>query len=349
MQHKFYVPILKSKQGELDSLKELAPGIKAKTVPLLEILPTDDGDKEGYLQRLAKKIATGWAGSNLSIFIDGQYFYTALRHTNGSKYLQFLTTEIEKGHATVIPVTSLNTVAPYREEVKQLKSNGICFRLTPEQLSDASFDAFLEQDMLFYDIEPEQCDLVIDLPGTLDGQPNAAADLVTNYINRRIPMIQSWRTVTVAGSSFPIDLSNVPVGVNTLERKEWSLYQRLFNNPLVVRKPFFGDYAISHEALREFDIILTPSASIRYTIDGHWLIMRGQNLKRHGFVQFHSLSASLVNHEAFSGSDYSSGDRFISECAKRATGTGNLTTWRKVGNNHHITLVVDRLSRIGAV
>ncbi|MEI7881504.1 MAG: hypothetical protein WCI95_11585 [bacterium] len=36
------------------------------------------------------------------------------------------------------------------------------------------------------------------------------------------------------------------------------------------------------------------------------------------------------------GPKFSQGDKYIYDCATGTAGTGNLTTWRKVGTNHHL-------------
>ena len=46
------------------------------------------------------------------------------------------------------------------------------------------------------------------------------------------------------------------------------------------------------------------------------------------------------------GPEFSEGDRYISECAGGSAGTGNLTTWRKVGTNHHLEKVVRDISSL---
>ncbi len=86
------------------------------------------------------------------------------------------------------------------------------------------------------------------------------------------------------------------------------------------------------------------SASIRYTISDEWLILKGRNVREHGFDQYFELSRQLVQLPEYSGEEFSWGDRWIRRCARREIGPGNATTWRKVGTNHHLVLVAQDLA-----
>jgi hypothetical protein len=88
------------------------------------------------------------------------------------------------------------------------------------------------------------------------------------------------------------------------------------------------------------------SAIIRYSTDDNWLLVKGRNVRDHGYEQFNDLSRLLVANPAFKGPEFSWGDKYIAACAADKERPGNATTWRKVGTNHHITLVADQLSRM---
>ena len=90
------------------------------------------------------------------------------------------------------------------------------------------------------------------------------------------------------------------------------------------------------------------SASIRYTTADHWLIVKGKNVRQYGFDQYFELCRTLVELPEYSGENFSWGDRFIMRCARGSGGPGNATTWRKVGTNHHLTLVAQQLATVGA-
>ena len=90
--------------------------------------------------------------------------------------------------------------------------------------------------------------------------------------------------------------------------------------------------------------IIKPAASLRYTIDDNWIVVKGKNVRDYKFKQYIEICQSVVNSGHFGGSNYSLGDEFIFDCSKGNKSTGNLTTWRWVGINHHMTKVVNDLS-----
>jgi hypothetical protein len=107
----------------------------------------------------------------------------------------------------------------------------------------------------------------------------------------------------------------------------------------------FGDYAISHPVQKELDPrTMRMSASIRYTTQENWLVVKGRNVRQYGFDQYFELCKTLVKRPEFSGKDYSWGDNYIADCAAGRTGPGNATTWRKVGTNHHLTVVEQEIA-----
>ena len=163
-----------------------------------------------------------------------------------------------------------------------------------------------------------------------------------------VPQVAAWRQVVLAAASFPEDLSEVDAAtVSTLPRREWELWSMLQRRPkLLPRQDFvFGDYGIAHPVPRELDPrTMRMSASIRYTTPDSWLVIKGRNVRQYGFEQYFDLCRALVNRPEYNGADFSWGDAYIAKCAERVSGPGNATTWRKVGTNHHLTLVARQIA-----
>ena len=154
-----------------------------------------------------------------------------------------------------------------------------------------------------------------------------------------------------AATGFPLDLSNIkPDNITEIPRIEWEIWISLKNYhdlKQLKRLPVFGDYAIANPEMVNIDPrAMDPSASIRYTIDDGWIIVKGRRVKKHGYNQYHDLSESIILSNDYSGENFSWGDKFIKECSNPPAKTGNLTTWRQVGTSHHITYVVEQLSSV---
>src|SRR6185503_18493121 len=110
--------------------------------------------------------------------------------------------------------------------------------------------------------------------------------------------------------------------------------------------PSFGDYAISSPDLLD-DVdprMMKLSAAIRYTTDSDWLLIKAGLLRKKGFGQFHDLSKFLLGRPEYKGSSHCWGDEYISLCAVRTQQPGSLMIWRKVGTNHHLTLVQQQVA-----
>ena len=109
----------------------------------------------------------------------------------------------------------------------------------------------------------------------------------------------------------------------------------------------YSDYCICNPTNTEFLPYMKPSFNIRYTYLGEFLILKG-NLIINGGLKSENVSRlcnTLVSSDYFSSEDYSWGDNFIyTHRINTKTHYGNLTTWRVICTNHHITHIVNLLN-----
>jgi len=95
-------------------------------------------------------------------------------------------------------------------------------------------------------------------------------------------------------------------------------------------------------------VFLSPAAPIFiWGICTHrWLLLHSCNMcympcsRRNN----NSPGTSLLRSPAYSGPQFSWGDRYISDCARGKTSCGNLTTWRRVGTSHHIAYLNQQIA-----
>lgn len=355
--YKHYVPVLKAKEGELKALDVTSSKAKDNMTPLLEIvkIPWDYKKNaysktiEGHLTPLAKKINKVWQKRN--IFIDSPFMDGDTRMSDGiTHHFSFLFDEFRILGLNAIPVTGLRRHADYKDSVRDISatdSKGICLRLHNIDFTNPNLKNLIDADLAFYGLKTTEIDLVIDLASIYNGADDLLSISLSTVINTKIPYINKWRTLTICATAFPQNLAGFSGGsISRCDRVEWSMWLRLLSNNLK-RNPSFGDYSISHPDMLDMNpLLMTMSASIRYTADDEWIIVKGMSVKSRGFAQYHALSSQLIALPEYCGSTYSWGDDYINQCAAVTVSTGNATTWRQVGNNHHFEKVAHQLSMI---
>ena len=352
--HKHYVPILKAKAGELLAIRDLTAATRKLFTPLFEIqLPTWDFEEkkltksiQDQLDRSAERIAKAWSGEGPT-FID-----TILLENdqlgNGDHPLEHILQVLDSLGVESISVVYLGSSAKAVAcAAKHVAANhrGACLRLTIEDIDTDSLEADIKELLEALSIEPKDVDLLLDLEAFSPSE-HARVLLSARVSLQSIPYLTDWRTLTLAGTSFPVNLSPFAADTeNSIPRTELIVWDTLVRSNRIARKPAFSDYGIQHPELAELDPrIITMSASIRYAADDHWVIVRGRSVRKKGWAQYNSLSKKLAARSEFSGNTHCWGCNYVKDCAAGAVSHGNATTWRRVGTAHHVTLVAEQIA-----
>ena len=354
-----YVPILKWKQGEYLALERLTASIKDSVTPLIEIPPIGWDFEKGtlaktpdqHLSTFASRLHNKWR--NRKAFVDLNLLDPTNRMASGLHPVEYIFSQTRTNGAHARPTTSLSRDSDHQNAVKtvlKIDKRGLCLRLSFGDLVKADIGLRITSLLSFHEINAEQTDLVLDLDSP-EFEPLDTLAKALSIALRRIPMLDQFMTFTIASTSFPENMGKVSPGLQIVNRNEWLLFSshiRSFLEESITIQ--FGDYAIAHPSLPELDMrLIKPAASLRYTIDDAWLIAKGSNVRDNGFSQYKELCKDIVDSGYFVDKDYSAGDAYIFGCSKGTESTGNLTTWRWVGTNHHITKVVTDLANSGAL
>lgn len=349
-----YVPILKGKKGEMDALTNLSPESKKQITPLIEVPPISWNYKDNKLQKtmdshlskFGEKLLKSWGKDN--IFIDGKLLQS-LDDEDGSHALVNIFNQCRDHSINSIPTTGLNRDDDYQNAVHEIchaDSRGVCLRLKDSDFQEELSDK-LNEFCGRIGVSIKNIDIIIDLENISANHGIAMLRGTVSLLNM-LPNIDEWRTLTIAGSAFPINLSDFVKNTESYTpRAEWALWKSIIKNPGLKRLPSYGDYGISHPIMPDIDPRqMTISASIRYTCDNDWLILKGQSTKARfgGFSQYYDKCELLVDMADYSGADFSWGDKKIEEKSEREGGTGNPTTWRAITTNHHIEKVINQIS-----
>jgi hypothetical protein len=327
-----YVPILKCKQGEKDALFTLKETIKDNIVPLLEITPDviEKGNFNG--------IEDFWK-ERLFIFDVSPEYRGEL--TN-EEYLELFN---KCNNQYAIPTIRM---LDNEEKITTLLSqttNGLALRLYLEEILDDDFESIFKEFSEILDLPTT--DLIIDAQYVQPAKINETAFLIRGAI-ALIRDISKFRNIIFSSNSFPKALDVERYKLTAIPRIESSMFEKVkVHLEKSGVKLVYSDYSINHWSFFEFIVGIQPSFNIRYSTKDYYVIYKGDTNKKGGLKidKVKEGCELLATSQYYLGSDFSWGDNEINEkVTGESTKSGNLTTWRAIGTNHHITFIVDLLS-----
>lgn len=350
-----YVPVLRWKRAEEKALLELDNEVKSKLTPLIELIPRDfqcllKDDKtntDEIVDRKMKGIHTSW--EERPFFLDIINLVPFFESKNRFDIIDSIFKSSFKYNLKLIPVINLDSSKELFAKIKSFikgTKNGLSIRLKLKDLKNPSLEYLLNQLIKYFGLNHSLIDLIIDFEFT----NNIKQSLGSFFVD--IPNLNEWRTLTITCGAFPKDLTGFSPGQHKHPRLDWGnwinqIYQSEFFG---LRKPTFGDYTIQHGKFYELPPgRLNYSASIRYTSNNYWVIMRGEgvfNDEGPGFSQWPANAQMLVRRSEFCGSNFSYGDQYIDETSKQRIKTGSAETWLRAGINHHLTFVVNQITNL---
>jgi Beta protein len=354
--HKHYVPILRWKEAERLALRELQEEIRSRVTPLVQLVPESirTGKRtptvEHALQRIAGDMRQCWGTSRL--LVDLLRLDPLLRVEADTHPLVYLARHAGAISSFIVPVTGLNRGAAYQAAVRQVATahgKGACLRLFGRDLVSSSLHVDVERLLSQIRVGPEEVDLILDL------ECHDATYPAFDRLASLLPNLRHWRSLTVASGAFPPDLTQWKTpGAYPVPRLDWLAWLgeiQLTEN--MIRKPAFSDYAIYHPTYRPPAGFPNFTASIRYTSDDEWIVMRGEGVHNEGgagFAQWPANATLLCGRPEFQrcGARFSAGDNYIAQEAGNYAHPGNASTWLQAGFNHHITFVVRQVASLFA-
>lgn len=346
-----YVPCLRWKQGEYQAVCSLSRSAQESTIPLIEVpeigwdFETGEEAKtiDDHLAKFARQVRTKWGTRRC--FVDLNLIDPSARMADDAHPLDFIFAGLRSYTCVAVPVTGLDRDSAYQRTASLAASRdgyGICFRLGIEQAAKGDVKTLVNALLASLKAKIGTTDLVLDLGAPNFNPLDGFAKVVLGVI-ARLPRLDGWRSFSMIGTSFPSTMGAIKGSMEFVPRYEWTLYRKVIAGlrEKNVRLPDFGDYAISHPAVLQMDMrFVKPSASIRYTVDDGWCIIKKPNVRATGYAQFRDHCRTLIGSQYYLGAAFSAGDRYIESCARGVASHGNLTTWRRVGTNHHIEKAV---------
>lgn len=371
---KKYVPILKWKRAEQSALKDMTDARKDVIMPLIELVmpKPKKATAETYhdeaialltdkkIDEYVNNIDKSWG--NRPLFVDFTWIYpevaavTAERTINAAQDIGL----------HVVPVVNMSATANLKEVLLRKRDEfnlDIALRISTVDLDNISG---LNSQLHTY----------LGLPGSKAASTHIVVDFKdidsdSNYMKytekaQQIIKLYEWKSFVLASGAFPMDLSLYKRDRDErIPRHDWLRWSNLATGQLQ-RMPVFADYGIRHPIYNESHLILPPTASIKYTREDEWQLLKG---RQKSFGDYLASASALSSMEDFYGADYSKGDHYIVEKAahfpvwakikadedekkgsgveikkSKATGTGSTETWLNAAFNHHMSVAADQVS-----
>jgi len=323
---------------------------KGRITPIIEItpkafLPAKRGkwkdvqpDPGKVLTHHAKEILRNWGYT--PFFLELHHIDEAVGLIDGRVHSFSYISELGRSYQLkIVPVTGLQRSVRYQTAVASAVNQdkrGVCLRLTPSDVLGSDFSDQLRQMLGTLGVTIEEVDLLLDY-GVYDPEAVPIADLFGT-----LPELIRWRSVIVSRGAFPKDLQGFSPGTHTIRRGDWLAWKQEISKRGIARQPSFSDYTIQYGQYREPVDNANPSASIRYTLDEEWLILRGEGIFNEdgpGRAQWNANAMLLLDRSDFYGETFSDGDNYIARMSRSASDHGSPMTWIRAGLNHHMTVV----------
>jgi hypothetical protein len=367
-----YVPILKWKAAEMRALEHLRVEQKDLISPVLEIvLPSAKRIKndtrtpdEKHQSRVDKFINERLpeipsqiqkSMATRPVYVDFTWLYpTSVKDLA----LARLIPDSKKLGLNIIPVINLDDDVRYIQDVYKaiaIHDLRLCIKINKIDMQDvAALNEKLNNVVIASVLNRVDIDLIVDTKFIDDDSIHELILKNTQQIDR----LQEWGELIFANGSYPTDLTNFkPQNDNHAPRHDWTRWKNYIEQANYTRLPVFSDYTIRHPIYNEETTQLTPSCSIKYTLDDNWYILKGLKYK---FFYFIVYAYALANDEdVFYGKEYSYGDEFIFKKSElyekymekhnrgaKTSGSGTSEDWIMSGINHHIAVVLKQLAAL---
>jgi len=365
---KSYVPILRWRPAEMLAFERLYSQDREEITPLIEfIMPppkTDRDDRNKILEDSRSKFLRQLpdVGKRLLKYCGRDTVFLDVHLLDGDIRASAFESILSSANAVdlfsipvvhIIPVVGTDAdMATRQVAVKYAKigDRGLCIRIDNSHLKNEGLAKHIEDFIKDNKLDIKNVDILVDLQIV---DRSITAESVIEKLSR-IPQIDSCRSFILSGGAFPKDLSELQKFENhQLDRTDWKLWSEIINSRKLGRKPIFSDYTIQHPIFYGYILAANVSASVRYTNNENWEILRGEALKYvkkngekgPGYKQYLAHAREIIKQPFYKKADYSFGDSEINRiAAPKNEKTGNPRTWLTIGINHHLTLVARQIA-----
>lgn len=356
-----YVPVLSWRMGEYQALKFLKTQDKNKIMPLICIpqvefdfdtrkdKKTVDEHVRPFVNRYEEKWGTrpAWVALHNKI--------AAGRMDDESHVFDYVLGGLHLNGAHAVPVLALesdaDTVAAVAKSIDRDRQ-GVGIRIRLEKLMFGNSEDSVVKLVERLSLRLKEVDLIIDLRApNFEPYQQFAKALIA--ILRSYRYLSACRNFVVVSSAIPKSYGQLAKGIDEIPRHDWLFYKTLHATlPQGMRWPVYGDYTTVNPefSLNNLDMrMIKPAGKIIYTTPTIWATSKGRAFRDHPKDMIDNCMTIVSDPKfQFQGADFSDGDHYIAQCAAGEKGTSNLTFWKRVMINHHITAVLNDLANYHA-
>jgi Beta protein len=348
-----YMPILKWKRGERDALRGLESAQWEGVVPLAELNPIGAAPDTAslrialpaYVNDVADQIKKS-VPEGLPVAIDTVYVSTGYpKQLNLLLAIYRRLQKLVPDHQVIPVVTAneLNAIAALKEtDSSALKGlDDVILRLRTDQFESAQVVPFI--DALAKSVKRKNIHLLLDQFSIVDKKHQDCYLGLSPYLVAAASA--TCASVTVAGGSFPVNLTGKKQGYTDLPRVEWNIWRQIVASGEYL-KFRYADYTVSNPNPMDEDVDpkkVNPSIAIRYASDNFWRLYKGAGFKGAPSGVLRSLCKLLLTDPIYGGKPYSFGDQKYSDYSTGSEKNGIPWTWRRDATNRHIVHTSNQL------
>jgi hypothetical protein len=346
--HEHYVFIARLKRGEIWALNCLKPNSKSMVSPVFEIglpdPPQPNKAPKTLIQHATdslERIATEWTG--LPFYLDPKYLGPKDAPPTPDN-VQAVFALTQSMGLRMVPVTSPffpPTVQRVVKNVIKKDDRGVMFRLTVDFFANLqNVSTYLDGLMAALEVTAERVDILVDL-----GYRPSIADVqvLGTYCFSSLPLIKSWRTVTLASGCFPDSITKEPSGQwIPYSRTDWLGWNAFATQRAKsgLRVPTYGDYGVRCGG-RPQPVPNGPAPNIRYS-DSKTIWVRKGPKKVPGVMK--AICTDLIGKPFFAGATFSEGDNQIAlKAANSSVTNAQAEQWIQWCANHHLELTSSQI------
>lgn len=250
------------------------------------------------------------------------------------------------------PVVGLDRGDGYLDAARRAFASdrhGVSLRLRREDFTENMIDSIAET-LAAVDVEPECCDLVVDLEADAKDTGAAQGAAILERLVQ-LPHISAWRNVVVCCTAMPAALPYdlyCPQGY--VARSDWLGYVNAVEAPGCARRDLhFSDYGVVHPRAEMVDPrLIGRELSLVYACDEHWAVYsrpidtanESETIARL-CQQRHRASA-----QCHSAGTLSWGDMQIQKLAYVNPSAEDRWIWPQVETNRHLSVVARQVRQI---